>query len=707
MKLLLSAGKVIDPVNKINEVLDILIEDGKIIKVAKDIKDKTAKVMELKGLIVVPGLIDMHVHLREPGFEYKETIETGVRSAVMGGFTSVACMANNEPVMDNTAVVELVISKGKKENLANVYPIASVSKHAKGEEISDIGMLINSGAVALSDDAAPLMNAEVMRRAFEYTKQFNVSIITHCEDKNMTMDGVMNESFNSTILGMRGMPTVAESLMVYRNIAIANYMGALVHIAHVSCKESVEIIRWAKKQGMKVTCETAPHYFTLTDDAVKTYDTNTKMNPPLRGTEDVKAIKAGLKDGTIDCIASDHAPHGRIDKELEYNYASFGIVGLETMLPLVLTELVDKKIITLEQAVEKLSVMPAKVLGLNKGSLSAGADADITVLDIEKKYTVDINKFQSKSKNSPFNGRASKVYSNFRAEESLGDYLKRNKIIGLECIDTRKLVRHIRTHGSKKGVLLTIDLDIKRLVKKAKVSPSIVGVDLVKRVTCSKPYKWTEEPYFVDKDSANSKVDQLKLFEVDHRKKIYNVVAIDCGIKFNILRDLVYHGCNVTVVPAKTTAGQIMAYNPDGVFLSNGPGDPEAVTYVVETVKNLLGKLPIFGICLGHQMLGLALGGKTYKMKFGHRGGNQPVMRLENQKVEITPQNHGFAVDMSSIKDKQVLQTHINLNDKTSEGLEHKKYNLFSVQYHPEASPGPHDASYLFDKFIKSMKMNY
>ena len=317
-------------------------------------------------------------------------------------------MPNTEPVMDNTAVVEYVISKGKKANLANVYPIAAVSKGAKGEEISDIGMLLKSGAVALTDDAAPLMNAEVMRRAFEYIKQFKAPIITHCEDKNMTLDGVMNESFNSTVLGLRGMASVAESFMVYRNIAIANYMGAAVHIAHVSCKESVEVIRWAKKQKMPVTAETAPHYFTLTDDEVKTYDTNTKMNPPLRGAEDVKAIKAGLKDGTLDCIASDHAPHGRIDKELEYNYAAFGIVGLETMVALTLTELVDKKILTLEQFVEKLSVMPAKILGLNKGSLSVGADADITVLDLEKEYKVDISKFESKSKNSPFNGRAVK-----------------------------------------------------------------------------------------------------------------------------------------------------------------------------------------------------------------------------------------------------------------------------------------------------------
>ncbi len=405
MKLLLTGGEVVDPANKIRGRFDLLIEDGKISKVGKDLKADGAQVLDVSGKVVVPGLIDMHVHLREPGFEYKETIETGTRAALAGGVTTVACMPNTEPVIDNAAVVDLVISKAKSAGVINVLPIASITKGAKGEEVSELGSLAESGAIAFSDDAAPVMNAELMRRAMEYASQFGLPVITHCEDKNMTLDGVMNESFTSTVLGLRGMPDIAESIMAYRNIEIANYTGAKVHIAHVSCKSTVDVIRWAKKTGLNVTCETAPHYFTLTDEAVKGYDTNTKMNPPLRTQKDVEAIIEGLIDGTIDCIATDHAPHGRIDKEVEFNTASFGIIGLETMLPLAITELVLKKRLTLEQAIEKLSVNPAKILGIKKGSLKAGADADITVFDMENEYTVDISKFYSKSKNSPFNGR--------------------------------------------------------------------------------------------------------------------------------------------------------------------------------------------------------------------------------------------------------------------------------------------------------------
>ena len=298
----------------------------------------------------------------------------------------------------------------------------------------------------------------------------------------------------------------------------------------------------------------------------------------------------------------------------------------------------------------------------------------------------------------------SKVESNWRSEISLGEYLTKNNIIGIEGLDTRMLVKHLRTHGAKKGVISTVDLDEKSLVKKAKASQSIVGVDMVKRVTCKKTYNWTEPLFDLEGNGRETdKEEQLKLFDKERRKDVLSVVVLDCGAKQNIMRWLVSSGCKVTVVPAFTKADDVLALNPDGVMLSNGPGDPEAVTYVVETVRNLIGKKPIFGICLGHQMLGLALGGKTYKLKFGHRGGNQPVMYMPDRKVEITSQNHGFCVDMGSLPKGDVEVTHINLNDNTVEGFKHKKLPLFCVQYHPEASPGPHDASYLFKQFIQSM----
>jgi len=295
----------------------------------------------------------------------------------------------------------------------------------------------------------------------------------------------------------------------------------------------------------------------------------------------------------------------------------------------------------------------------------------------------------------------SKIVSNWRANISLGKYLEKNNIIGIEGIDTRMLVKHLRTFGAKKAVISTVDFDKNRLVKKAKDSPSIVGVDMVEKVTCKKAYTWNEPLYDYEKEGKAE--EQLQLFEDQRKRKNHNVVVLDCGAKHNIMRYLVSMGCKVTVVPAFTKAEDILALNPEGIMLSNGPGDPEAVTYVVDTVRRLIGKKPIFGICLGHQMLGLALGGKTFKLKFGHRGGNQPVMHLPNRKVEITSQNHGFCVDTDSLPKGEVEVTHINLNDNTVEGFKHKKYPLFCVQYHPEASPGPHDAEYLFKQFIESM----
>ncbi len=406
MKLLIKGGRVIDPAQNLDEELDLLVEDGEISKLAKGIvvNEGECQIINAQGLLVVPGLIDMHVHLREPGFEYKENIQSGTRSAAMGGFTSIACMPNTNPVVDNQAIVEFIKFKAKTEGIVNVYPIGSISKGLKGEELSEIGELKDAGVVALSDDGNPIKSSELMRRAMEYTKMFDLTIISHSEEKELAGEGVMNEGYVSTILGLKGIPNVAEEIMVARDVLLAELTGCPVHIAHVSTGGSVRIIRDAKKRGVKVTTEATPHHFSLTDEAVMGYDTNTKVNPPLRKQEDVLAIIEGLKDGTIDAIATDHAPHASEEKDAEYNYAPFGMVGLETAVGLVMTKLVGQGHLTLAQAIEKLTIKPASILGLNKGQLAVGSDADITLIDLEKKEIVESKNFASKGKNTPFQG---------------------------------------------------------------------------------------------------------------------------------------------------------------------------------------------------------------------------------------------------------------------------------------------------------------
>jgi len=407
MSLLIKGGKLINPATGVADCLDILVKGDKIVEIGQDlVVDKDTEIIDAKDKIVVPGLIDMHVHLREPGFEDKEDIASGTRSAAQGGFTSVACMPNTNPVIDNQTVVEFIKAKAAREGVVNVYPIGSITKGLAGKEITEVAYLYKSGIVALSDDGKPVMNSEVMRRALEYSKMFGLPIICHCEDQDLAADGVMNESYMSTVLGLKGIPSAAESVMVARDIILAEMVGAPIHIAHVSTKESVELIRRAKANGIKVTAEAAPHHFTLTEEAVTSFDTSTKVNPPLRGQADLEAIKEGLKDGTIDVIATDHAPHTKEQKAVEYNYAPFGMVGLETALPLVLTQLVKPGVLSLEDAIAKLTANPAKILGLtDKGSLEPGKDADITIIDLEKEFIVDKEKLVSKGKNTPFHGR--------------------------------------------------------------------------------------------------------------------------------------------------------------------------------------------------------------------------------------------------------------------------------------------------------------
>jgi dihydroorotase len=408
---LLKGGRVIDPARGIDEITDVLIEDGIIAAIGNQqsaISNQQFEVFDVSGKVVAPGLIDMHVHLREPGAEHKETIETGARAAAAGGFTTILAMPNTDPAPDNRAVVEFVLARGRETGI-NVLACGAMTKDMAGQEMAELGDMAEAGAVALSDDGHPIQNSLIMRRVMEYSGMLGLPVLTHCEDKALTADGVMNEGIVSTVLGLRGMPAAAEVSMVERNILLAELAGCHVHIQHVSCAGSVEAVRKAKARAPStgsgwVTCETCPHYFTLTDEALSDYDTNAKVNPPLRTAADVEAIKAGLADGTIDVIATDHAPHSLEDKEVEMTVAAFGMVGLETALPLVITKLVDAGVLSLSQAIEKMTHAPARALGLDRGTLAPGAPADIVILDPGGRGSVRAADFNSMGRNTPFDG---------------------------------------------------------------------------------------------------------------------------------------------------------------------------------------------------------------------------------------------------------------------------------------------------------------
>ncbi|OHB30438.1 MAG: dihydroorotase [Desulfuromonadaceae bacterium GWC2_58_13] len=403
MSILIKGGRVIDPAIGIDDTLDLLINDGKIAKTGKNLDAAGAEVIDAAGKLVTPGLIDIHVHLRDPGYEYKEDIVSGTRAAAAGGFTSVACMPNTNPVNDNKAVTLYIRNKAREEGSVNVFPIGSITKGLKGETLSEMGDLKDAGCIALSDDGKPVVNGEIMRRALEYAKPFGLVLISHAEELSLVGEGVMNDGFVATELGLKGIPWVAEDAATARDVMLAEFTGSRLHVAHVSTKGSVEIVRAAKKRGVKVTCEATPHHFTLTDEAVRGYDTNAKMNPPLRSAEDVAAVRQGLADGTIDVIATDHAPHHIDEKNVEFNVAMNGIVGLETALPLSL-RLVAEGVLSLGDMLAKLTCAPARTLGIPRGTLESGAPADVTIIDPERSWTVEAAKLNSKSKNTPFDG---------------------------------------------------------------------------------------------------------------------------------------------------------------------------------------------------------------------------------------------------------------------------------------------------------------
>jgi len=404
-KLIIRNGRVIDPASKLDAVADVLIEGDKIAAVGEKLQVSGAELFDASGLIVAPGFIDMHVHLREPGFEYAETIESGSHAAAAGGFTSICCMPNTSPVNDNATVTSYIIERAARHAIVNVFPIGAITKDSAGEELSAIGSMKQAGIIAISDDGRPVMNARLMRRAMQTANSFGIPVIDHCEDLHLSAGGDMHEGIESVRLGLRGIPAASEDVMVARDILLAQLTGARFHVAHISSRYSVDMVAFAKARGIAVTCEATPHHFTLVDADMPPYDSNYKMKPPLRSDCDTGAVTQGIISGTVDAIATDHAPHAGSEKMREFEKCPFGIIGLETAVGLALERLVHSGKIQLTRMVELFTSGPAGVLGLSRGRLALGAPADVTILNLERNWIFDVNKSASKSRNSPFNGR--------------------------------------------------------------------------------------------------------------------------------------------------------------------------------------------------------------------------------------------------------------------------------------------------------------
>jgi dihydroorotase len=405
-RLLLKGGRIVDPSQKLDRVWDLLIEEDRVEAVGKDLpKDSATEVIDLTNKVIAPGFVDMHVHLREPGHEYKETIASGTAAAAAGGFTGVACMPNTNPVNDSRAVTELILERAAEEGSVAVYPIGAVSVGQRGEELAEIGDLVDAGCVAVSDDGHPVATSFLMRRVLEYTKMFGIPVIDHCEDSSLTVKSAMHEGTASTRLGLRGHPAAAEEIIVARDVILADLTGGRLHCAHLSTAGALRQVREAKSRDLNVTCEVTPHHFSLIDEAVSTFDTNTKVNPPLRGPEDLEAVLEAFADGTVDVISTDHAPHHADEKNVEFDIAMPGLIGLETAVPLACEHLLHTGVIDVSRLVELFSTNPCRILGIAGGTLEAGAPANVTVLDLDRQASVDISASRSKSRNSPFDGR--------------------------------------------------------------------------------------------------------------------------------------------------------------------------------------------------------------------------------------------------------------------------------------------------------------
>ena len=405
MKLLISGGRVIDPASAFDGIADVLVEDGVISSVGQNLRANGAQAFDASGKIVAPGFIDMHVHLREPGIEHAETIETGGKAAAAGGFTTICCMPNTLPVNDSDTVTSYIVQRARQVSPVNVYPIGAITKGSAGEELAAIESMREAGIVAISDDGRPVMNSRVMRRAMEVARALDIPVIDHCEDLNLSAGGDMHEGMQSVRLGLRGIPSASEDVMVARDLLLAELTGARFHVAHLSTERSVAMVAFAKSKGVRVSCEVTPHHFAITDRELSDYDSNYKMKPPLRCRHDVDAAIKGIVDGVIDAIATDHAPHAGSEKMQEFERCPFGITGLETAIGLTLSELVHKNLITVNRMIELFTTGPANILRLNRGTLKPGAPGDVTVFDLDTEWTYDVQQSFSKSRNSPFHGK--------------------------------------------------------------------------------------------------------------------------------------------------------------------------------------------------------------------------------------------------------------------------------------------------------------
>lgn len=404
VSLIIKNGRVIDPTQKLDQVSDVYIEDGKISRIASDLQAPANQVLDASGLIVAPGFIDIHVHLREPGREDEETIQSGSEAAAVGGFTAICCMPNTSPLNDNPSVTSFIMNQAERAALTHVFPIGAITVGSEGKHLAEIGEMVKAGAVGISDDGKGLMDGQMMRRALEYSLPFKIPVIEHCEDLSLSANGCMNEGRHSTFLGLKGMSRIAEDTMAARDIMLAELTGAHIHIAHLSTRGTVELIREAKQKGIHATCEVCPHHFTLSDAACRDYDTNTKMSPPLRTEDDIQALLEAIADGTVDCIVTDHAPHNPNEKMLEFDEAPFGIIGLETSLGLALSRLYHPGLISLSRLVELMSTQPARLINQPLGSLRESCPADVTLFDVDAEWVYDLGQTKSKSQNSPFDG---------------------------------------------------------------------------------------------------------------------------------------------------------------------------------------------------------------------------------------------------------------------------------------------------------------